>query len=217
MNPFIVRDCTLLLKTSGIPPALNLRELRDRLSVCSTNVLYHHFSETSLRPSFDDPEYHNDFALWTRQQLGDRVLAERLGMVNPFSFLSLDDLRTDVLDLLDERLSEVPVVTSVLLGHEFYFMESTMLIFDTGETVARPEDLHQAVARMTNGSIFFHFLEARRRPPYGDDDFTAWLRDFGGAEWTPVLEALKSIDIFFSTLAELRVELARALRRPRHE
>lgn len=211
MNPFIIRDCTLLLKTSGLAPALNLRELRERLAACSPTVLYHHFSETSLRPSFDDPEYHNDFALWAREQLRDRVLAERLGIVDPFSFLSLEELRTVILDVIDERLSEVPSVASVSLGHEFYFMESTMLVFDTGEAVPHPKDLHRAVTGMTNGSIFFHFLEARRRPPYGDDDFTAWLREWGD-EWAAAIQSLRSIDIFFLNLAELRNELARALR-----
>ena len=45
MNDFIVKDCTLLIRMSGIGEAANLRELRDRLAVCGGNVLYHHFCE----------------------------------------------------------------------------------------------------------------------------------------------------------------------------
>jgi hypothetical protein len=33
---------------SGLPPAFNLRELRDRIATCTNDVLYHHFCETTL-------------------------------------------------------------------------------------------------------------------------------------------------------------------------
>ena len=56
MNPFEIMDCSLLIRMSGLPPAYNLRELRDRVAVCSHDVLYHHFCETPLSPSFVYPE-----------------------------------------------------------------------------------------------------------------------------------------------------------------
>ena len=75
MNSFVMRDCALLTRMSGVPEAANLRELRERIAVCGENVLYHHFCETLLRPSFDYPDYHNDFAVWSKLYLDDRVLA----------------------------------------------------------------------------------------------------------------------------------------------
>ena len=57
MTPFEVMDCALLVRMSGLPLAMNLRELRDRIAICGENVLYHHFCETTLRPMFDDPDY----------------------------------------------------------------------------------------------------------------------------------------------------------------
>ncbi|MFH0813630.1 MAG: DUF5752 family protein [Pseudomonadota bacterium] len=76
INPFEVTDCALLTRMSGMPPAFNLRELKDRIAACSPDVLYHHFCETPLVPSFDYPDYRNDFAVWAKCQLGDEVLAE---------------------------------------------------------------------------------------------------------------------------------------------
>ena len=65
---------------------------------------------------------------------------------------------------------------------------------------------------MTNGSIYFHFLEARRRPPLGKDDFTAWLlENEDGGRNRPYIEALNSIDFHFHSLADLRKELATRL------
>ena len=63
---------------------------------------------------------------------------------------------------------------------------------------------------MTNGSVYFHFLEARRRPPLGRDDFTSWLMEDEEAN-RPYIQALASIDFYFHTLVHLRRELGRVL------
>ncbi len=213
IEPFVIMDCTLLTRMSGLPPALNLRELRDRIAVCSENALYHHFCETTLRPTFDDPEYRNDLAVWAKQSLGDRVLAERLGIIDPYEYDSMNELRRLLLDLIEDRLNELsPWVPMVRQGGEFYFMEATSIVFDTLERVSTPRKLSDAVKQMTNGSIYYHMLEAMRRPPIQKDDFTAWLGSIGdqGESFIP---AIATIDPYFKTLWDLRNELARALRK----
>lgn len=209
MGDFIIQDCSLLAKTSGLSAAINLRELRDRLALCSQDVLYHHFCETPLVPSFDNPDYRNDFAAWALLQLGDRVLAEQLGIINPYIFPDLEKLREQVLEILDERLSEVFIVPSCQPGGEFFFTEAVTVVFDTGKRITSPKALPEAIGTMTNGSIYYHFFEARRREPVGVDDFSAWLSGFPGQEaWC---QALQSVDFVFFTLPELRGELVRVL------
>jgi hypothetical protein len=210
MNQFTVKDCTLLTRMSGLAPAINLRELRDRLAVCSENVLYHHFYETLLVPQFDYPDYRNDFAVWARHHLRDNILGERLGIIDPYGFASLQDLRTAALEIIDEHLSERVMVPWAPPGHEFYFMEATTVVFDTGARLDRPEELSGAIGSMSGGSVYFHFLEARRRPPLGMDDFSAWLSSLAG-DRTPYVAALQSIDFPFYSLAEIRKELVRVL------
>ena len=210
MNPFEIMDCSLLIRMSGLPPAYNLRELRDRVAVCSHDVLYHHFCETPLSPSFEYPEYRNDFAVWASRRLSDKVLAERLGAVDPYACPSIEGLRETVLEVIDERLSEVTMIPWARPGHEFYFMEATTLVFDSGERVHVLRDLPDAIGRMSNGSIYFHFVEAQRRQPVGMDDFSHWIGGFGEAG-TAAVEALRRIDFYFYTLRELREELVRVL------
>ncbi len=210
MTPFEVKDCILLVRMSGLLPAVNLRELRDRLAVCTTNVLFHHFCETPLRSTFDNPDYRNDFAVWAYQYLGDRVLAERMGILDPYSFPSLEELRAEVLDILDERLSELTMVPWARPGDEFLFKEATSIVIDTGERIADPQGLPQAIRGMTNGGVYYHFLEARRRAPVGMDDFSAWLAECGEA-YAPWVKALASIDYYFHTLTHLRADILRAL------
>lgn len=210
MKPFEVKDCALLVRMSGLSPAMNLRELRDRIAACGENVLYHHFCETTLRPTFDDPDYRNDFAVWSKLYLRDRVLAERLGILDPYSFGNMEELRTATLDIIDDRLGELTMIPWVRAGDEFLFKEATTLVFDTGERVRNPKELAPAIQRMTNGSIYYHFLEALRRTPVGKDDFSAWLLN-AGKGYAPYLHSLGTIDIYFHSLTHLRAELVRAL------
>lgn len=210
MTPFEVKDCALLLRMSGLLPAMNLRELRDRIAVCGENVLYHHFCETTLRPTFDDPDYRNDFAVWAKLYLGDRVLAERLGIVDPYAFGTMGELRVSVLDIIDDRLGELTMVPWVRPGDEFLFKEASTVIFDTGERIRDPRRLAPAILGMTNGSVYYHFLEALRRPPVGKDDFSAWLLE-AGEEFAPCIRSLGAIDFHFHSLSRLRKELANAL------
>ncbi len=210
MNPFIIQDCALLTRMSGLPTALNLRELRDRIAVCSPDVLYHHFYETTLAPSFDNPEYRNDFAIWIKLYLGDRVLSERLGIIDPWEFKSMDELRGYTLELIDERLSEISTLFSVPQGSEFFFMEATTIVFDTGERIINPHDLAGAIKNMSNGSIYYHFIEARRRQPQRVDDFSSWLME-GGKEWLNYIKAMAAVDFYFSSAGDLREELVQIL------
>jgi Family of unknown function (DUF5752) len=212
MTPFEVKDCALLTRMSGLPPAFNLRELRERIAACSDNVLFHHYCETTLRATFDNPDYRNDFAVWSKLYLEDRVLAERLGILDPYAIPSLGELRAATLELIDERLGELTMIPWARPGDEFFFMEATTVVFDTGIRISHPRELAASIAAMTAGSVYFHFLEARRRPPLGKDDFTAWLLDNeDGGRNRPYIEALYSIDFQFHSLADLRKELSTRL------
>ena len=210
---FRVKDCALITRMAGISSAINLRELRERIQLCPVETLYHHFCETSLRATFDDPEFRNDFAVWAARHVGDRVLAERFGIVNPYVFASLDELRETLVDLLDERLSEVATTTWRPASEEFRFLQAATVVFDTGVVLASPRDLSRELPEMSRSAIYYHFVEARRRLPQKTDDFSFWLECFG-EETRPMREALSRIDFYFLSLAELKTELVRATRLP---
>ena len=211
MPDFVVVDCALLTRMSGLSPAFNLRELRDRIAVFGDNVLLHHFCETSLRATFDDPEYRNDFAVWAKEGLADRVLAERLGIIDPYEFDTVVKLRQQVIDIIEDRLSEMsPWVPTVRPGGELFFMEAVSVVFETAARIRHPLEMAEAIQRMTNGSIYYHFLEGLRRPPRHKDDFSTWLADFG-PEWDAYVTAIAGIDFYFKSLPALRDELSNTL------
>ena len=95
-------------------------------------------------------------------------------------------------------------------GDEFFFKVAITVVFDTGERIRNPRELAPAILRMTDGSIYYHFLEALRRPPVGKDDFSIWLQEEGDVHGQ-LIRSLGAIDVHFYSLARLRKELAHAL------
>jgi len=208
--PFAVKDCTLIARMGGVPTAITLRELRERIRFCSVDCLFHHFCETVVRPGFDYPEFRNDFAVWAARHLSDLTLAERLGAINPYRFQTLEQVREQVLELIDDRLAEVPHAGHLPAKEEFRFMSASTVVFETGTTLERPEDLVSHIATMSYGSVYYHFVEARRRTEGMLDDFSAWLTGFGQGVET-LLASLRTIDFYYLTLPELKSALIVAL------
>jgi len=204
-HAFAVQDCALAAIATG-QRAFNLRELRDKIRGIVPDSIYYHFWGGLLRPRFDDPEYHNDFAIWARYGLEDAVLAERLGIIDPTDFREMEALREWVIEVVEERLDEREQVPASRSDHPFYFVRSQIVVFDTHVRIEQPEQLGAAIPSMSLGSIFFHFVDARRRPPHGEDDFRPWLTTcFEG--YDDLCETLGRLDPFFSGLAALRKKL----------
>lgn len=208
-KPFEVKDCALITLAIG-RSAHNLRELRDHAAEVPLDSLRHHFYEALLRPSFDDPEFGNDFALWAHEALRDEILAERLSALDPVDFTAAEALRAALVDALEDRLAEVTTVPLAPPGHDFHFLRSKVVVFATGRSARTPEELADLVPRLTPGSVFFHFVEARLRPPRGEDDFSAWLAHWGdrGAAFRLRLSA---VDPMFGSLVDLRDRVSEAM------
>ena len=206
-EPFSVRDCALIAIATG-QYANTLIELRDRLEIIPSSCIYYHFWGGLLRPKFDNPEYQNDFAIWAHQDLRDKALAERLALIDPSKFHDLEDLRGELIDVIEERIDESEVLPWIRASRRFYFVRSQPVVFDTRKKLSTPEQLGEHIPHMSPGSVFYHFIDARRRPPWGRDDFTHWVSDFGEA-YSELAEQISQVDPYFVSLVELREELAR--------
>lgn len=206
MRPFAVMDCALITLAAG-RRAQNLRELHGHLREVDAGSIRHHFWGCLLRPSFDEPEFSNDFASWAAHALHDRILAERLAMVDPAAYPDTDGLRRELLEVIEERLDEREHVPWARPDQQFNFLASRMVVFDTHRPVPTAAALGAALPGLSLGSIYYHFIDARLRPPLGRDDFSAWLED-AGASLQPLVRALEGLDPFFASLSETRRRLA---------
>jgi len=213
-NIFEVKDCAIITRMGGVGTAINLREMKERVSACSLDCLYYHFCETLIRPTFDDPEFRNDFALWAAYKLRDRALAERLGILNPYAFNDLEELRNRVIEIMEEHLSSLYYIPSVPKGDEFIFMRAATVVFDTGIVLNRPSDLLEKLPLMSRSTIYYHFIEARRRTQDRVDDFTFWMK-FHPENDKGIIDALARVDFYFLNLNELKTVLINTVKHVR--
>lgn len=211
-GPFTVRDCALAAIATG-HHAQNLKELRDELSQVNGASIYYHFWGGLLRPTFDDPAYHNDFARWAHDALHSPALAERLSVIDPTDHSDLESLRAAVIDVVEEELDTSDTLSWTSKERRFHFVRSQIVIFDTATIVREPDELTRAVASMSRSSVFYHFVDARRRTPRGVDDFSTWLTDLDVEKHGELCTSLQGIDPFFESLAETRENLVGAFER----
>ncbi len=208
--PLVVRDCALVTLAVGVK-AQSLREFRDGVLKVHQDSLYHHFWGRLLQPQFDEPEFNNDFASWIRHGLHEKELAERLAVVDPTHFQSMEDLRSEIVEIIEERLDESEFVPYSRSDQQFYFLRSQIIILDTGRQVKSPEELKDAVPSMSTSSIFYHFVDSRRRNPNGADDFSHWLSGLG-SEYDSIIRQLAMIDPYFSSLRWMQWKITEIFR-----
>ena len=201
--PFEVKECALISIATGTK-SQNLKEFYEAMKQIPESSIYHHFWGRLLKPQFDEPEYNNDFASWVSRGLHDKPLAERISMVIPTDFDNLEDLRQELLEVIEQRLDEYEYVPWARADQQFYFVQSTIIVLDTDMRFDHPAKIFPHLMNMSTGSIFYHFIDARKRTPERQDDFTTWLYGFGD-EFQDLAGQLSGIDPYFSSLKKLRI------------
>ena len=199
---FSLRTCELLALSTG-RKARTLQELRDALGDVPSSSLHYHFWGRLMRPQIGESEYNNDFAWWAGHSLGEKALAERLSVLNPGDYSTLEDLREEMISMLEDRMDQGDFFSWARSSHPFFFTRAQMLVFDTGIAIGDPRELGAIVARAPYSSVFYHFVDARRRTPEGEDDFSYWLRQFG-EEAEALRKELSHMDPHLLSLEELQ-------------
>ncbi len=199
---FAFRQCVLLLKSTG-RKARDLKELREAMATVSDRSIYHHTHEYFLKDI--SVEYTNDFAHWAGEFLEERSLAERLSMVDPFSHTHIQEVRQELLLIIDTYLNQSPRPRAVWPGDEFYFNETVSVIFPAGVRIRNLAEFLMAIKYIEPASIYYHFYEARVRLGSRQDDFSQWMEDVLGE--TALAERVRTIDPFMNGLEDIKEHL----------
>jgi hypothetical protein len=205
-----IKDCALIAIATG-KRAQTLKELRAHLLTVPPSSIYTHFWGNLLQPRFEEREYNNDFAAWVRHGLHDKVLAERLAVIDPTRFPDMEALREELVEILDDRLDETETVAWAGSDQQFEFIRSKVVVFRTSRSISDPQQLADVMEQLSVGSIFYHFIDARRRREDCLDDFSAWLLQFG-ERCTGLREHLGSVDPYFAPLVDLRDRLSEVMK-----
>jgi hypothetical protein len=185
--------------------AYDERELLEHLEEVPLDSLYFHTHSRFLRDRTLPGAYPNDFATWAAIQVRDRVLGEKLGIIDPQDFADLESLRTEVVSLIDDHLSEVRSVPRIIYGEPFYFMQSRILEIPTGVKVSTLAEFCAALGEVDAAVVYLHVIEARGRKGRRRNDFAAWLDEQLGM--TDLATAVARLNPFPFGLEEVRRRL----------
>lgn len=190
-----------LVELTGLR-ANNLKDLMTGLRDVPAASIFYHTHHQFLSHHFERPVVYNDFAVWVGEALRDEALAEKLGALDLREFTAIRQLREAILSLIKERLGkgrrrlrECPP------GDEFHFCKSKSFIMPLGLVASDVPDFFAKLHRITNISLYFHFLEARLRLDRRTNDFSQWLEWRGEPELAAQIDRL---DPYYLTLDELR-------------
>ena len=208
-EPFCVMDCSLVRCATG-RACLNLRELLEAIRTVPDAVLEHHMMRCALEDHFELHEFPNDLARWCWTVLGDNVLGEQLGLVDPYRQSSTAALRAALVNVMEERLWGLEHSAWCRPGLELHLVESHLIAYDTGERLFTLAALLESIERMSVRSLFFHVHDARRRTAGQSDDLSLWLEKWGAE--ASLVTKLRGIDFYFLNLSQLREALIDAFR-----
>jgi len=201
-DPFCFRECFLMTQPIG-KKAVNLRELMEIIKGVDEAVLHYHLLQSRLSITHPLVEFPNDFALWAATALQDLQLAEKLSSFDPLEYENLEQVRQAILEILEEYLWDLPLVSWVRPGFEFHFCQASMVVIPTAIRAHNLVEFCQGLVKVGLDSVYYHFFEARRRLGRREvDDFSYWIEyNFGLAG---LVAAIRDLDIYFYTLKEIR-------------
>jgi hypothetical protein len=182
--------------------AENERQLADLIDEVPLDSIYYHTHAFFLRHKFVAGAYPNDFATWAAVQVRDRILGERLAMVDPSNFANLQALREELMSVIDDHLRGLQIVPGVILGEPFEFIQSRIVEVPTGIAVRTLQEFRDALLSVDVSAVYFHLVEARLRLGRGQNDFAAWLEY--GLGLPDLAARLRAVDPYAGSLERAR-------------
>jgi trehalose synthase-fused probable maltokinase len=203
-GPFVFVACLELREFVGVR-AENERQLAELIEEVPLDSIYYHTHGFFLRHKLIAGAYPNDFANWVATEVRDRVLAERLAMVDPRDLPDLQALREELASVIDEHLRRVPFVPQAVYGEPLDFIQSRTVEIPTGIEVRTLEELREALLEVDLSALYFHLIESRVRLGRDQNDFAAWLeRGLGLAD---LAARVRALDPYVVTLERTRARL----------
>lgn len=207
--PFHFNEFLKIRKPTG-QQAQTIRELLNLIRSADREVIYHHMYRGYLRYTPQLWDYPNDFARWANKNLGTQVLAERLANVNPFEQADIEDVRSNIIEVIEDFIWEHQYVPPVQPGFEFHFERSTGIILPTNRYARTLPQFCDALSKSGVSVIYYHFFESRIRLGESVDDFSTWLElNF---DLPDLVREIRSIDFYLYSLEDVRKKLIRMIK-----
>lgn len=171
--PFRFVSCMELREVLG-KRAMDEHRLLELIEEVPADSIYYHTHSYFLRHAYTQQLYSNDFATWVVLYAQDRLLGERLGVLDPFDFSDIEQLRDEILRIMSEHLNHSTVPRCVV-SEPFEFIRSHIIEIPLGLEARTLCEFHDALANVEVGAVYNHVCEARMRKRQLSVDFARWF------------------------------------------
>jgi hypothetical protein len=190
--------------------AYTIRDLREGLDQASDASIFYHTFQSLGRHHFLTEGFSNEFAQWALAGLNRPQLAERLGGLDVREYVSIAELRTDMLCIVDEYCQDHPREAEISGFEPFHFCECEEVTVPLGAPVTTLADFRRGLERLGHTSLDYHFLISRLRLKLQTNDFSNWLASAMGRE--DLARRINHIDIYTNTLDSARDQMVRIVK-----
>jgi hypothetical protein len=202
--PFSFSGCWELKEMLG-RTARDERQLLEIIEEIPLDSVYYHTHSFFLRHQYIGGPYPNDFATWAAVQVRDHVLGEKLGILDPFDYENLEDLRTEIIMILEEHLSGLQIIPRPIYGEPFHFMQSRMIACPIGLEARNLAEFHEILSKVDSSVVYFHTFEAMLRLGRRKGDFPIWIESQLGE--IELASAISRLDLYMSNLEFIRQQI----------
>ena len=173
--PFRFVSCIELREVLG-KRAMDEHRLLELIEEAPPDSIYYHTHSYYLRHAYTQQLYSNDFAAWIVLYAQDRVLGERLGVLDPFEFSDIEQLRDEIVSIMADHLNHsTTVVPRCIVSEPFEFLRSHIIEIPLGLEARSLREFYDALAGVEVGAVYNHVCEARMRKKPLSADFAYWL------------------------------------------
>ena len=173
--PFRFVSCIELREVLG-KRAMDEHRLLELIEEAPPDSIYYHTHSYFLRHAYTQQLYSNDFAAWIVLYAQDRVLGERLGVLDPFDFSDIEQLRDEIVRIMADHLNHsTTVVPRCIVSEPFEFLRSHIIEIPLGLEARSLREFYDVLADVEVGAVYNHVCEARMRKKPLSADIAYWL------------------------------------------
>jgi len=181
------------------------QQLLEAIEEIPPDSLSYHTHSFFLRHKYIAGPYPNDFATWAAIQVRDRVLGEKLGILDPYDFENLEDLRTEIVNIIDEHLSQLQIIPRVVYGEPFHFMQSRIIEVQTGLEARTLIEFRKILATVDASVVYYHNFEAILRLGRRMGDFALWIEE--QLDLPDLAQKISRVDFYMTSLESIRYRI----------
>jgi hypothetical protein len=208
-SPFHFNSAAYLLQIDR-EKAANPGQLLETLRSCSEDSIFQHTFRTLQEHHYIRGGYSNDFAHWAHLVHHEEGLAKKLAEIDIRSFTSIEDLRRQIVQIVEDYLHGEPAARDRMAEKPFCFCSSETVVLPTSFVAHSVQEFMNALEQVSVHSIHYHFIEARLRLKLETNDFSQWLdREMGMKREA---NRVNGLDIYTSNLEDIRDQIITILR-----